>query len=72
VEVVLRRAAQRTLASRHHPLAPGRCTEVEICNILDDHARVCIASLARLIFTGAQVWQVFLAAFGRWGLIHLL
>jgi transposase len=41
--------------------------EVEICNILDDHSRVCIASVARLIFTSEQVWQVFLAAFGRWG-----
>jgi transposase InsO family protein len=49
----------------HWRLADG--TEVEILNILDDHARVCIASVARLIFTGTQVWQVFLAAFGRWG-----
>ncbi len=42
-------------------------TEVEICNILDDHSRVCIASIARLTFTGTQVWRVFLAAIGRWG-----
>jgi transposase InsO family protein len=49
----------------HWRLADG--TEVEILNILDDHARVCIASIARLIFTGTQVWQVFLAAGGRWG-----
>jgi hypothetical protein len=40
-------------------------TEVEILNILDDHSRVCIASIARLVFTGTQVWQVFLAAIGR-------
>ena len=50
----------------HWRLADG--TEVEILNILDDHSRVCIASIARLIFTGTQVWQVFLAAFGRWGI----
>jgi transposase len=49
----------------HWRLADG--TEVEILNILDDHSRVCIASMARLIFTGTQVWQVFLTAIGRWG-----
>jgi transposase InsO family protein len=49
----------------HWRLADG--TEVEILNILDDHSRVCIASVARLIFTGTQVWQVFLTAIGRWG-----
>jgi len=36
-------------------------------NILDDHSRVCIASTARLIFTSTPVWQIILAAFGRWG-----
>jgi transposase len=50
----------------HWRLADG--TEIEICNILDDHSRVCVASTARLIFTGTQVWQVFCAAFGRWGI----
>jgi transposase InsO family protein len=50
----------------HWRLADG--TEVEILNILDDHSRVCIATIARLVFTGGQVWQVFLAAIGRWGL----
>jgi transposase InsO family protein len=49
----------------HWRLADG--TEVEILNILDDHSRVCIASMAGLIFTGTQVWQVFLTAIGRWG-----
>ena len=49
----------------HWRLADG--TEVEILNILDDHSRVCIASIARLVFTAGQVWQVFLAAIGRWG-----
>jgi hypothetical protein len=56
-----------TLAGRHHSLAPGDGTEVEILNILDDHSRVCIASMARLIFTGTQVWQVFLTAIGPLG-----
>jgi hypothetical protein len=42
-------------------------SEVEICNILDDQSRVNIASIARHIFTGTQVWQVFLAASTRWG-----
>ena len=50
----------------HWRLADG--TEIEILNILDDHSRVCVASTARLIFTGTQVWQVFCAAFGRWGI----
>ena len=50
----------------HGRLADG--TEIEILNILDDHTRVCVASTARLIFTGTQVWQVFCAAFDRWGI----
>jgi transposase InsO family protein len=49
----------------HWRLAEG--TEVDILNILDDHSRACIASAARLSFTAGQVWQVFLAAIGRWG-----
>jgi transposase InsO family protein len=43
-------------------------TEVEICNILHDHSRVCTASIARRVCTGTQVWQVFAAAFDRWGI----
>jgi transposase InsO family protein len=49
----------------HWRLADG--TEVEILNVVDDHSRVCISSIARLVFTGGQVWLVFLAAMGRWG-----
>jgi transposase len=45
----------------------GDDSEVEILNILDDHSRVCIASIARRITTGTQVWASFLAAFDRWG-----
>src|SRR5688572_3000442 len=50
----------------HWRLADG--TEVEILNILDDHSRVCIASVARRITTGTQVWASFAAAFDRWGI----
>jgi len=49
----------------HWRLADG--TEVEILNILDDHSRVCIASIARRVTTGSQVWASFAAAFTRWG-----
>jgi transposase len=49
----------------HWRLADG--TEAEILNILDDHSRVCIASVARRVTTGTQVWSSFEAAFGRWG-----
>ena len=43
-------------------------TEVEILNILDDHSRLAIASVARRITTGVQVWTTFAAAFIRYGL----
>jgi transposase len=43
-------------------------SEVEICNILDDHSRVNIAAKARHITLGPQVVDTFLAAFGRWGM----
>jgi hypothetical protein len=36
---------------------------VEILNILDDHSRVCIASVARRVSIGIQVWASFAAAF---------
>jgi transposase InsO family protein len=50
----------------HWRLADG--SEVEILNILDDHSRVCIASVARRVSTGVQVWASFAAAFDRWGI----
>src|SRR5688572_21667696 len=50
----------------HWRLADG--TEVEILNILDDHSRVCIASVGRRITIGTQVWASFAAAFDRWGI----
>ena len=49
----------------HWRLADG--SEVEILNILDDHSRVCIASVARRVTTGVQVWASFCTAFDRWG-----
>jgi transposase len=45
-------------------LADG--SEVEILNILDDRSRVRIASVARRVSTGVQVWASFAAAFDRW------
>ena len=50
----------------HWRLADG--SEVEILNIVDDHSRVCIASVARRVTTGVQVWASFGAAFDRWGI----
>ncbi len=49
----------------HWRLADG--SEVEICNILDDHSRVNIAAKARRTTLGTQVVETFLAAFDRWG-----
>jgi len=49
----------------HWQLADG--SGVEILNILDDHSRVCIASVARRVTTGIQVKNTFLSAFDRWG-----
>jgi transposase InsO family protein len=46
----------------HWRLADG--SEVEILNILDDHSRVCIASVARRVSTGVQVWASFGACQG--------
>jgi transposase InsO family protein len=46
-------------------LADG--SEVEILNIVDDHSRVCITSVARRVMTGVQVWASFGAAFDHWG-----
>jgi transposase InsO family protein len=49
----------------HWRLADG--SEVEILNLLDDHSRVCLASVARRVIPGTQVWRIFAAAIGRWG-----
>jgi hypothetical protein len=49
----------------HWHLADG--TEAEILNLLDDHSRLALASLARPTMTGPDVVDTFLAAFARWG-----
>jgi transposase InsO family protein len=49
----------------HWRLAGG--AEVEICNILDDHSRVCIASAARRVTLGPDVVATFTHAFTRCG-----
>lgn len=42
-------------------------TEVEICNFLDDHSRVAIASVAMPVATAPRVLRVFQDACARWG-----
>jgi transposase InsO family protein len=49
----------------HWPLATG--TDVEICNVLDDHSRLCIASTARHVFKAADVDHLFQRAAATWG-----
>src|ERR687897_689548 len=49
----------------HWPLADG--TDVEICNVLDDHSRCCIASTARHVFKAADVDHLFQRAAATWG-----
>ena len=49
----------------HWHLADG--TEAEILNLLDDHSRLALASLARPTMTGPDVMDTFLAAFTRSG-----
>ena len=47
-----RRAAQRAVAGRHHPLALADGTGVEILNFIDDHSRSALASHALHVFKG--------------------
>jgi transposase InsO family protein len=49
----------------HWPLVDG--TDVEICNVLDDHSRLCIASTARPVFKAADVDHLFQRAAATWG-----
>jgi transposase InsO family protein len=42
-------------------------TEVEILDIIDDHCRLAVASIARPTMTGPDVLETFLAAFPRCG-----
>jgi len=49
----------------HWALADG--TDAEICNIVDDHSRLCIASVARPVFKATDVDAVFVRAAGAYG-----
>jgi len=49
----------------HCALADG--ADVEILNILDDHSRLNVASVARRVTLGPDVVTTFAAAFTRWG-----
>ena len=50
----------------HVLLSSGR--EVEILNVIDDHSRLCVASVARRIFKAIDVVTTFHEAAGQWGL----
>jgi transposase InsO family protein len=50
----------------HVLLSSGR--EVEILNVIDDHSRLCVASVARRIFKAIDVVTTFHGAAGQWGL----
>jgi transposase InsO family protein len=45
----------------------GDHSEVEILDIVDDHSRLAIASIARPTVTGPDVVDTFVAAFAHWG-----
>src|SRR3954452_4395222 len=49
----------------HWPLADG--TDVEICNIIDDHSRLCVASEVRTVFKAIDVDGCFRRAAERYG-----
>ena len=49
----------------HWRLADG--SSVEVLNIIDDHSRLLIASIARTTITGADVVETFTDAFTTWG-----
>jgi transposase len=49
----------------HVRLASGR--EVEILNMIDDHSRLCVASVARPIFKAIDVVTTFHEAAAQWG-----
>jgi transposase InsO family protein len=50
----------------HWKLACG--TGVEICNIIDDYARLAVASRARLVMTAPDALEIFREGAERWGL----
>ncbi len=50
----------------HVLLANGR--EVEILNVIDDHSRLCVSSVALVVFKAIDVVSTFYKAAGTWGL----
>jgi transposase InsO family protein len=50
----------------HYPLASGQ--EVRIINMIDDHSRLNVDSLAVAVCTSARVWEAFARAVSRHGL----
>jgi transposase InsO family protein len=50
----------------HYPLASGQ--EVRIINLIDDHSRLNVDSLAVAVCTSARVWEAFARAVSRHGL----
>jgi transposase InsO family protein len=50
----------------HVLLANGR--EVEILNVIDDHSRLCVSSVALFVFKATDVVHTFYKAAGTWGL----
>jgi transposase InsO family protein len=50
----------------HVLLADGG--EVEVLNVEDDHSRLCVASVARAVYTSREVVRVFYQAAAQWGL----
>ena len=56
------------MAGRHHPLAARRGTDVEICNVIDDHSRYLVASTCRTTYKSVDVVDTFTHAYTRYGL----
>jgi transposase len=50
----------------HVELADGRA--VEVLNVIDDHSRLCISSVATGVFTSSSVVAAFYGAAAHWGL----
>ena len=50
----------------HWPLADG--TDVEICNIIDDHSRLAVAAACLPVFKAADIAEVFAHAYQHYGL----
>jgi transposase InsO family protein len=71
----------KTSYGRFEFAAPNECWQIDfthwqlrggasvvIMNVIDDHSRVCVASLAARRSSGSLAWQAFSAGAQRWGL----